>query len=143
MELGDTSDEEASPPQARRREMLKSQQIQMVLMLQMLEMEDGMRRGAFTIAAKCFGVARSTVHCLRNRVAHMHTSGHIISPEFHSHKNAGEGLCICWSSSTRESTMSHCRNDGLKESWQHQWGCQRQQCIIGLLIQPYMFIRTH
>ena len=33
VELGDTSDEEASPPQARKREMSKSQQIQMVLIL--------------------------------------------------------------------------------------------------------------
>ena len=52
MELGDTSDEEASPPQAKKREMLKNQRIQMVLMLQMLDTEDGMRRGAFTIVAK-------------------------------------------------------------------------------------------
>ena len=86
MELGDTSDKEASPPQARKREMSKNWQIQMALMLQTLEMEDSMRRGAFTIVAKCFGVACSTVHCLWNRVACTHTSGHIISPEFHSHR---------------------------------------------------------
>ena len=86
MELGDTSDKEASPPQARKTEMLKSWQIQMVSMLQTLETEDGMRRGVFAIVAKCFGMACSTVHCLWNRVAHMHASGHIISLEFHSHK---------------------------------------------------------
>ena len=64
MELGDTSDEEASPQQARKREMSKSRQIQMVLMLQMLETDDSMRRGAFTIVTKLFGMASSMVHHL-------------------------------------------------------------------------------
>ena len=86
MELGDTSEEEASPPQPKKREMSKNQRIQMVLMLQTLQMENGMRRGAFTIVAKCFGMAYSTVHCLWNRVVCMHATGHIISLEFHSHK---------------------------------------------------------
>ena len=67
--------------------MSKSRQIQMVSMLQMLETDDGMRRGAFTIVAKSFGMAHSTVHCLWNRVVRMHATGHIISLEFHSHKN--------------------------------------------------------
>ena len=84
MELGDTSYEEASPPQAKKREMSKNWQIEMVSMLQMLETADGMRRGAFTIVAKCFGMAHSMVHCLWNRAAHTHASGHIISLEFHS-----------------------------------------------------------
>ena len=86
MELGDTSNEEASPPQAKKREMLKNQRIQMVSMLQMLQTEDGMRRGAFTIVAECFSMACLTVHCLWNRVVCTHASGHIISLEFHSHK---------------------------------------------------------
>ena len=86
MELGDTSDEEASPPQPKKREMSKNRRIQMVSMLQMLQTEDGMRRRAFTIVAECFGVARLTVHCLWNRVVHMCASGHIISLEFHPHK---------------------------------------------------------
>ena len=86
MELGDTSDKEASPPQARKREMSKSWWIQMVSMLQILETDAGMRRGAFTIVAKPFSVAHSTVHCLWNRVVCMCTTGHIISPEFHTHK---------------------------------------------------------
>ena len=86
MELGDTSNEEASPPQARKREMSKSWQIQMVSMLQMLEMDNSMRRGAFTIVAKSFGMASLTVHRLWNRVVHTCATGHIISPEFHSHK---------------------------------------------------------
>ena len=86
MELGDTSDEEAFPQRPKKREMLKSQQIQMVTMLQTLQTDDGMRRGAFTMVAKCFGVVRSTVHCLCNRVLCMHAHGHIISPEFQSHK---------------------------------------------------------
>ena len=95
MELGDTSDEEASPPQPKKKEMSKNQRIQMVLMLQTLQTENGMRRGAFTIFAKCFGVACLTVHCLWNRVVHMRASGHIISPEYNSHKKiAGDGLCI-------------------------------------------------
>ena len=90
MELGDTSDEEASPQHPKKMEMSKSQWIQIVSMLQTLQMENGMRRGAFTIVAKCFGMARSMVHCLLNRVVHTHAHGHIISPEFHSHqKNSG------------------------------------------------------
>ena len=49
-----------------------------------------MRRGAFTIVAECFGMACLTVHCLWNRVVRTHAHGHIISPEFHSHKkNSG------------------------------------------------------
>ena len=88
MELGDTSEEEASPPQPKKREMSKNQRIQMVLMLQTLQMENGMRRGAFTIVTKCFSMARSMVHCLWNRVVCMHATGHIISPEFHSHKKS-------------------------------------------------------
>ena len=86
MELGDTSEEEASPPQPKKREMSKNQRIQMASMLQTLQMENGMRRGAFTIVTECFGMACSTVHCLWNRVVCMHATGHIISPEFHSHK---------------------------------------------------------
>ena len=62
----------------------------MFLMLQMLQTEDAMRMGAFTIVAECYGVACSMVHCLWNRVMHMHASGHIISPEFHSHKKLWE-----------------------------------------------------
>ena len=141
MELGDTSEEEASPPQPKKREMSKNQRIQMVSMLQTLQMENGMRRGAFTIVAECFGMACSMFHCLWNRVVHMHASGHIISPEFHSHKKIpGDGLCICQSSSRRESRTSHYGSDGLKESWRHCWGCQRQWCIVGLLIRLYEFI---
>ena len=62
----------------------------MVSMLQMLQTEDGMRRGAFTIVAECFGMARLMVHCLWNRVMWMRASGHIISLEFHSHKKLWE-----------------------------------------------------
>ena len=58
----------------------------MVSMLQMLQTEDGMRRGAVTIVAECFSMAHLMVHCLWNRVACMCASGHIISLEFHSHK---------------------------------------------------------
>ena len=118
MELGDTSDEEASPPQAKRREMSKSQQIQMVSMLQMLEMDDGMRRGAFTIVAKSFGMASSMVHRLWNRVVCMCATSHIISSEFHSCKKiAGDGLYIHLRLSMRESRISHCGKGILKESW--------------------------
>ena len=46
----------------------------MVSMLQMLEMEDGMRRGAFTIVVECFDVACLTVHCLWNRATRMSAS---------------------------------------------------------------------
>ena len=59
-------------------------------MLQTLQMEDGMRRGAFTIVAECFGVARLMVHCLWNRVTRTCASGHIISLEFHSQKKLQE-----------------------------------------------------
>ena len=86
MELGDTSDEEASPQRPKKREMTKSQRIQMVMMLQTLEMDDGMRSGSFAMVAKCFGMARSTVYRLWNRVVRTCAHGHIISPEFQSHK---------------------------------------------------------
>ena len=59
-------------------------------MLQMLQMENGMRRGAFTMVAECFGMACLMVHCLWNRVVHMCAHGHIISLELQSHKkNSG------------------------------------------------------
>ena len=64
----------------------------MVSMLQTLQTEDGMRRGAFTIVAECFHMARLMVHCLWDRVMHMCTSGHIISLEFHSLKKL-EFIC--------------------------------------------------
>ena len=37
----------------------------------------------------------------------------------------GDGLCICWSSSVRESRTSHYGSSGLKESWQCQWGVSK------------------
>ena len=86
MELGDTSDEEASPERPKKRELSKSTRIQMVTMLQTLETDDGMRSGSFAMVAECFGVARSTVYRLWNRVVRTHAHGHIISPEFQSHK---------------------------------------------------------
>ena len=99
MELGDTSDEEASPQHPKKREMSKSQRIQMVMMLQTLQTDDGMRSGSFTMVAKCFGVARSMVHCLWNRVVRMHAHGHISSSSIYR----GElsflqpvHFCICW-----------------------------------------------
>ena len=118
MELGDISDKEASPQHPKKREMLKSQRIQMVTMLQTLQMDDGMRRGAFTMVAECFGVACSTVHCLWNRVVCMHAHGHIISLEFQSHKKIlGDLLFIRGILSARESRTSHYASDGPKESW--------------------------
>ena len=86
MELGDTSDEEASPERPKKRELSKSTRIQMVTMLQTLETDDGMRSGSFAMVAECFGVARSTVYRLWNRVVRTRAHGHIISPEFQSHK---------------------------------------------------------
>ena len=86
MELGDTSDEEASPQHPKKREMSKSQQIQMVTMLQTLQTDNGVRSGSFTMVTKCFGMARSTVHRLWNRVVRTRAHGHIIFPEFQSHK---------------------------------------------------------
>ena len=103
MELGDTSNEEASPQRPKKREMSKSQWIQMVTMLQMLQTDNGMGSGAFTMVAECFGVARSMVHRLWNRVVRMRTHGHIISLEFQSHqKIPGDLLFIRQSSSARE-----------------------------------------
>ena len=116
------------PYTQKKRRMSKNQRIQMVSTLQTLQMENGMRRGAFTIVAKCFSVACSMVHCLWNRVVHMHTHGHIISPEFHSHKTIpGDLLSIHQSSSVRESRTSHYTSNGPKESWQHCWGCSFPQ----------------
>ena len=45
-----------------------------------------MRSGSFAMIAECFGMARSTVYRLWNRVVRMCAHGHIISPEFQSHK---------------------------------------------------------
>ena len=86
MDIGDTSDEEASPERPKKRELSKSTRIQMVTMLQTLETEDGMISGSFAMVAECFGVARSTVYRLWNRVVCTRAHGHIISPEFQSHK---------------------------------------------------------
>ena len=86
MELGDTSDKEASPQHPKKREMSKSQRIQMVTMFQMLQTDNIMRSGAFTMVAKCFGMAHSTVHSLWNRVVCTCAHGRIISPEFQTHK---------------------------------------------------------
>ena len=86
MELGDSSDKEASPERPKKRELSKSTRIQMVMMLQTLKTDNGMRSGSFTMVAECFGVARSTVYRLWNRVVHTRAHGHIISPEFQSHK---------------------------------------------------------
>ena len=79
MEVGDTSNEEASPQHPKKREMSKSQWIQMVTMLQPLQMDNGMRRGAFTMVTECFSMAHSTVHCLWIRVVHMHTRPYYFS----------------------------------------------------------------
>ena len=86
MDIGDTSDEEASPERPKKRELSKSTRIQMVTMLQTLETEDGMISGSFAMVAECFGMARSTVYRLWNRVVRTRAHGHIISPEFQSHK---------------------------------------------------------
>ena len=103
MELGDTSDEEASPQPPKKREMTKSAWIQMVTMLQTLKTDDGMRSGSFAMVAECFGVARSTVYRLWNRVVRTRAHGHIISPKFQSHKKiAGDLLFIHRSSSGKE-----------------------------------------
>ena len=49
---------------------------------------------------------------------------------------ASEFVC----KSVRESRTSHYGIDGLKESWQHHWRCQRQQCIIWIVDST---IRVH
>ena len=95
------------------------------------------------MATECFGMARLSVHCLWNRVVRTRAHGHIISPEFQSHKKIpGDLLFICWSSSARESRTSHYASNGPKESWQRRWGCQRRRCNVGLLIQLFEFIAT-
>ena len=42
MEFGDASDEEAPPPDSKKREMLKHAQLQLMSMLQGMEEEDGL-----------------------------------------------------------------------------------------------------
>ena len=59
MELGDASDEEAPPPCPRKREMLKYPWLQMILMLQSMQCDDGLWRGSITIIAKRFDMACS------------------------------------------------------------------------------------
>ena len=90
MELGDTSDKEASPERPKKRELSKSSRIQMVTMLQTLETDNDMRSGSFAMVAECFGMARLTVYRLWNRVVRTRAHGHINSPEFQSHKKSRE-----------------------------------------------------
>ena len=91
MEFGDTSDEEAPPAPPRNKDLLKNMWMQIVAMLQGMENDGSLQRGSVTAIAKRFGVARCTVHRLRKRVACMHATGIINSPELNSWKKIPGG----------------------------------------------------
>ena len=87
MEFGDASDEEEAPPAPpRNKDLMRNLRVQIVSMLQGLDNDGSLQRGSITTIAKRFSVARCTVHCLWKRVACMHTTGVINSPEFNSQK---------------------------------------------------------
>ena len=79
MDLGDTSDEEASPPQPKKKEMSKKSEDPNGFNATNAADRGRHEKGSFHHCCQ-------TVHCLWNRVTCTHASGHIISPEFHSHK---------------------------------------------------------
>ena len=84
MELGDASAEEAPPPCPRKREVLKYSWLQMILILQSMQCDDGLQRGSITIVVKTFDMTCSTVYQLWKQVACMHARGDNISPEINS-----------------------------------------------------------
>ena len=92
MEVGDASDEEATPPCPRNRQMSKYLQLQMISMLQSMQCSSGLWRGSITIISKRFNMAHSTVYQLWEQAAHMHATGDIISPEINSQKKIPGGL---------------------------------------------------
>ena len=89
MEFGDASNEEASRPPPRNKDLSKNMQMQIVVMLQGMENKSSLQRGLVTTITKRFGVAHCTVHCLWKRVVHTHAAGIINSLEFNSWKKSG------------------------------------------------------
>ena len=57
MEFGDASNEEAPPPNPKKREMLKPAWLQMISMLQAMDTDDGLKQGLITTIAKRFDMA--------------------------------------------------------------------------------------
>ena len=52
----------------------------------------------------------------------------------------GDSLCICWSSSARESRTSHHGSDRLKESWRCHWGVSKtmvHRWVVDLTIRVH------
>ena len=89
MEFGDASDEEAPPPNLKKREMLKHSWLQMISMLQAVESD-----GNMTAIIKRFNVACSTVYQLWKYAVCTHATGIIISPELNSQKKFWEATYL-------------------------------------------------
>ena len=108
MEFGNTSEEEAPHARPRNTDLSKSMQMQIVVMPQGKENDGSLQRGLVTAIAKRFGMAHCTVHCLWKRVACMHPTGIINSPEFNSRKIIPGGhLFILWSLLMKVSRTCH------------------------------------
>ena len=69
--------------------MLKYLWLQMILMLQSMQCDDGLWRGSITIITKRLNMAHSTVYRLWELAVQTHATGDIISPEINSWKNCG------------------------------------------------------
>ena len=108
-----------------------------------------MRRGAFTIVAKSFGMASSTVHCLWNRVVCTCATGHFISLEFHSHKKD------CWKQPFYPSEVIHegikniplwkrctqrklAKSMGVSKTMVHHWIADSTICVHSNSLKPVL-----
>ena len=143
MELGDASNEEAPPPCPRKREMSKYLCLQMISMLQSMQGNGGLWRGQSPSLPK-------------DSVWH--------AAEYIDYES-GQHACMPWvilflqklipeKNSRRppiylkEFIQQSVKNLPLQKRHTQRklamsMGCQRQLCIIGLLLQTFMFIVTH
>ena len=94
MEFLDASDEEASPTNPKKREMLKNACHQIVSMLQAMETSDCLCQGSVTSITKRFSMACSMVYILWGCMESMHAMGIIDSPELNSQKKIQEALYL-------------------------------------------------
>ena len=79
IEFGDASNEEAPLPNPKKRELMKSAQLQMISMLQGMDTDDGLKQGSITTITQRFDMAHSIIYRLWEHAACMHAMGIIIS----------------------------------------------------------------
>ena len=84
MEFEDASNEDAPPPNPKKREMMKHAQLQMISMLQVMDTDNGLKQGLISTIAKRFDVAHSMVYRLWECTVCTCATGIIISPELNS-----------------------------------------------------------